>query len=107
VAAAVLINDEMMFEDVHGMSMTDVTLVIFAAFTCLGLLAYGREVAKAIKDQSRLKTISPVTWALLLAANASAVAYALERGDWMMASLLFANVLACGTILMIAGCKQS
>jgi hypothetical protein len=70
-------------------------------------LAYGQQITKAINGRSSTEGLSRGTWALLLASNACAVAYAIEQGDWIAPSLLVANVLGCGMILMIAGSKGS
>jgi hypothetical protein len=89
------------------MSIADITLVIFAAFTSASLFAYGRHIPKAMKDQSSTETLSFGTWALLLASNAGAVAYAIEQGEWTLALLFVANVVGCTTILIIAASRRS
>jgi hypothetical protein len=80
---------------------------VFTVFNSFRFLAYLPQIAKAIKDQSGAEAISFGTWSLFLVSHASATAYAVENlGDWTMASLFLANVVGCGTILLIATWKR-
>jgi hypothetical protein len=89
-------------------TVADITLAMFTLCNSLRVLAYVPQITKAAADRSGAKALSFSTWGLFLLSNASAVAYALvNRADWTMATMFFANGIGCATILVIGAWKRS
>ena len=89
------------------MTVEDLTLTLFAACNSLRIFAYIPQIRKAAIDENGASAISYTTWALVLVAHLSTVAYALvNRADWGLAASFTANAVCCVAILAIACWKR-
>jgi Flp pilus assembly protein TadB len=88
------------------MSLEEITLALFAACNSERWLTSLRSL-KAATDTNGASSISCTTWALILIAHISTVAYALvNRTDWVLAACFATNAMCCVAILAIAYWKR-
>lgn len=89
------------------MTAAEITLAIFTLCNSLRVIAYVPQITKAATDQSGAQAISFATWSLFLLSNISALAYALvNKNDWTLATMFFANAVGCSAIIAIGAWKR-
>jgi hypothetical protein len=88
------------------MPLEEITLALFVACNSIRVVAHVPQVLKAATDRNGASSISMMTWALLLVAHLSTVAYALvNRSDLGLAACPNQCRL-CGAILAIVWWKR-
>lgn len=89
------------------MTAAEITLAVFTLCNSLRVIAYVPQITKAATDQSGAQAISFATWSLFLLSNISALAYALvNKDDWTLATMFFANAVGCTAIIAIGAWKR-
>lgn len=89
------------------MTVADITLAAFTLCNSVRVVAYVPQITKAAADQTGAQAISFTTWGLFFFSNISALAYALvNKDDWTLASMFFANAIGCAAIIAIGAWKR-
>ena len=78
------------------MTLSDISIVAFAALNGARVVAYVPQIMCVRRDTNGAAAVSLTTWALFLMANVTTVTYSLVvSGDAVVAAVFGLNVLGC------------